>query len=232
MQSKATTVEQYLAELPEDRRAAVQALREVILANLQGGYEEGMQYGMIGYYVPHSIYPAGYHCDPKQPLPLACVASQKNYLAVYLSCLYSQPEFDAWFRGAWTGAGKKLDMGKGCVRFKRIGDVPLEVLGQAIARVPVPEFIRIYETARESAGRHGRSTKKASSTEETPVKKAPAKKAQARQTTAKKAASRPTPAKKAPVKKASAVKPSVKKMTSSKGAAQPAARTARSTRKK
>lgn len=232
MQSKATTVEQYLAELPEDRRAAVQALREVILANLPGGYEEGMQYGMIGYYVPHSIYPPGYHCDPRQPLPLACVASQKNHLSVYLSCLYSEPAFDAWFRDAWTNAGKKLDMGKGCVRFKRIGDVPLEVLGQAIARVPVAEFIRVYETARDSAGRHGRPTKKASSAEKAPAKKAPAKKVQAKQTAVKKAATRPSPAKKAPVKKVSAGKPGVKKMTSSKGAVQPASRTARSARRK
>ncbi len=147
MQSKATTVEQYLAELPEDRRAAVQAVRTVILKNLPKGYEEGMQYGMIGYYVPQSIYPPGYHCDPKQPLPFACLASQKKYISVYLGCVYGNAEHEAWFRAAWAKSGKKLDMGKSCVRFKKIEDVPLSVIGQSITRVPVKKFIEHYETA-------------------------------------------------------------------------------------
>src|SRR5580700_2777009 len=98
MQSKATTVERYLAELPPDRRAAVSAVREVILSNLDAGYAEGMQYGMIGYYVPHSIFPAGYRCDPKQPLPFAHLASQKNYMSLYLMCLY----------GGWGGESNRL----------------------------------------------------------------------------------------------------------------------------
>ncbi len=125
MQSKATTVEQYLGELPADRREAVQAIRNVILKNLPKGYEEGMQYGMIGYFVPHSIYPPGYHCDPKQPLPFACLASQKNYISVYLGCVYGNPEHEAWFREAWAKSGKKLDMGKSCVRFKKLDGVML-----------------------------------------------------------------------------------------------------------
>jgi len=128
MQSKATTVEEYLAELPEDRREALQAIRTVILENLPKGYEEGMQYGMIGYFVPHSVYPPGYHCDPKQPLPFAGLASQKNYMSLYLMF---DSKFEAWFREAWTKTGKKLDRGKSCVRFKKIEDVPLKVIGQA-----------------------------------------------------------------------------------------------------
>ena len=98
MQSKATTVEQYLSELPEDRRKAIEAVRQVILENLDKDYEEGMQYGMIGYYVPHRVYPAGYHCDPKQPLPFAGLASQKNHMALYLMCVYGESDHAQWFR--------------------------------------------------------------------------------------------------------------------------------------
>ena len=147
MQSKATTVQQYLRELSPDRRAAIQAVRETILQALPKGYEEGMQYGMIGYYVPHSLYPDGYHCDPKQPLPFAHLASQKNYMSIYLFCNYSDAEQRQWFEQAWTDAGKKLDAGKSCVRFKTLDDVPLKVVGQAIARYPVNKFIKIYESA-------------------------------------------------------------------------------------
>ncbi len=147
MQSKATTVEQYLAELPEDRREALQAIRSVILKNLPKGYEEGMQYGMIGYCVPHSIYPPGYHCDPKQPLPFACLASQKNHMAFYGTCIYGDSDHEKWFREAWAKTGKKLDMGKSCVRFKKIEDVALSVIGQAVKRVPVKKFIAFYEAA-------------------------------------------------------------------------------------
>ena len=97
MQSKATTVEQYLAELPEDRRKAVEAVRQVVLKNLDKDFEEGMQYGMIGYYVPHRVYPAGYHCDPKQPLPFAGLASQKNHMALYLMCVYGESDHRGGF---------------------------------------------------------------------------------------------------------------------------------------
>jgi hypothetical protein len=143
MQSKATTVAQYLASLPEDRRTALQAVRKAILANLDKDYEEGMQYGMIGYYVPHSVFPPGYHCDPKQPLPFAGLASQKNYMSIYLGCVYTGEE--KWFRDAWTARGKKLDMGKVCIRFKKIEDVPLDVVGEAIKRTPVKKWIATYE---------------------------------------------------------------------------------------
>ncbi len=153
MQSKAATVEEYLSELPEERREALAAVRDVVLENLPKGYEEGMQYGMIGYFVPHSVYPSGYHCDPRQPLPFAGLASQKNHMSIYLMCVYGDPEHEAWFRQAWEKTGKKLDMGKSCVRFKKIDDVPLKVVGQAIKRVPAKKFIARYESVVQSMGK-------------------------------------------------------------------------------
>ena len=146
MQSSAATVADYLASLPEDRRAAIQAVREVFAANLGAGYEEGMQYGMIGYYVPHSIYPAGYHCDRKQPLPLAGLASQKGHMSLYLMGLYMSPGITEWFQSAWLNAGKKLDMGKACVRFKKVDTLALDVLAEAFRRLPVAEYVQIYES--------------------------------------------------------------------------------------
>lgn len=146
MTSKATTVEQYLAELPEDRRHAISAVREVILKNLPKGYEEGMQYGMIAYYVPHSIYPKGYHCDPKQPLTYAALASQKNYMSIYLMCEYGHTDNREKFVEAYKASGKKLDMGKSCVRFKKLDDLPLEVIGDAIGRVPVDTYVSMVES--------------------------------------------------------------------------------------
>ena len=160
MTSKAKTVAEYLEALPEDRRGAISALREVVLANLPKGYEECMSYGMIGYVVPHRLYPAGYHCDPKLPLPFANLASQKNHMALYLMTVYGDPATEKWFRNAWQAAGKKLDMGKCCVRFKRLADVPLEVVGQAIARVPVANYIaRIEKVLAATAKRTTRKTK-------------------------------------------------------------------------
>jgi hypothetical protein len=148
MQSKATTVAQYLAELPEERRRALGAVREVILKNLDEDYEEGMQYGMIGYYVPHRVFPAGYHCDPSKPLPFACLASQKNHMSLYMMSCYGGGAEEEWLRGQWAKAGKKLDMGSSCIRFKKLEDLPLDVIGQAIARVPVQEYIKAYQKAR------------------------------------------------------------------------------------
>jgi len=153
MISKARTVGEYLAELPAERRAALQAVREVILKNLDADYEEGMQYGMIGYYVPHRVYPAGYHCDPQQPLPFAGLASQKNHMAIYLMCVYGHPQHEQWFRQAWAKSGKKLDMGKACVRFRKLNDLPLAVIGQAIARVPASALIAHYESALKPTAR-------------------------------------------------------------------------------
>ena len=141
MQSKAATVEQYLAELPEDRRAAIEAVRKVILENLDEDYEEGIQYGMIGYFVPHRVFPAGYHCDPKQPLPFAGLASQKNYMSLYLMCIYGDSNHLKWFQDAWAKTGKKLDMGKSCIRFKKVDDLALAVIAEAIRRVPAKKYI-------------------------------------------------------------------------------------------
>ena len=176
MQSKATTVEQYLAELPADRREAIEAVRRVILANLDGGFQEGMQYGMIGYFVPHSIYPSGYHCDPKQPLPFTCLASQKNYMSLYLGCVYGNSALAKWFQNAWAKTGKKLDMGKSCIRFKKLEDMALDVIGQVIARVTVKNYIAYYEAAIKSGGERSRGAKKPAAKKARAVKKSAAKK--------------------------------------------------------
>ncbi len=158
MLSKATTVAEYLASLPPERRTALAAVRDVILRNLDSDYEEGMSYGMIGYYVPHRVFPAGYHTDPRQGLPFAALASQKQYMSVYLMGLYcgcvegvSDTSLVRWFRGAWAATGKKLDMGKACIRFKRLDDLPLDVLGEAIRRLPAKLYIAEYEKARSTS---------------------------------------------------------------------------------
>src|SRR5262245_7458606 len=122
MRSKATTVAAYLAEQPPERRSALAAVRKAILANLDHDYEEGMQYGMIGYYGPHRVCPSGYHCDPQQPLPFAGLGAQKGHLSLYLMSVYGQPGEAAWLRKEFARAGKKLDMGKSCIRFQRAED--------------------------------------------------------------------------------------------------------------
>jgi len=159
MQSKAKTVKEYLAELPADRRAAITAVRKVILENLDKDYEEGMHYGGIGYCVPHRVYPAGYHCDPKQPLPFAGLASQKNYMSVYLMCIYGNAETADRFRKEWAKTGKKLDMGKCCIRFKKLEDVALEVIGKTIARVPAKKYVAYCEAALRTTGKKKPSAK-------------------------------------------------------------------------
>ncbi|MCA9278661.1 MAG: DUF1801 domain-containing protein [Phycisphaeraceae bacterium] len=172
MQSKATTVAQYLKELPADRRAAIEQVRAVVLKNLPKGYEEGMQYGMIGYFVPHSLYPAGYHCDPKQPLPFMSIASQKNHMAIYMCSIYMEPDSAIWLQQQWAkevekGNAKRLDMGKSCIRFKKIEDIPLNVIGAAVKRAPVKQVIASYENNLAMYGSKRASKKKTS-------KKAPA----------------------------------------------------------
>ncbi len=161
MQSSAQFVEQYLASLPEDRRIAIEKIRSVILANLDVNIEEGMQYGMIGYYVPHRIYPAGYHCDPKQPLPYAGLASQKNHMAIYMMTIYGDPAHLKWFESAWKKTGKKLDMGKSCIRFKKLEDVALEVIGEAFKRVPASAYITNYERVLKRTDQGGMKRTKA-----------------------------------------------------------------------
>lgn len=153
MQSKAKTVDEYLKELPADRRQGVELVRQVILDNLDPAYEEGMQYGMIGYYVPHSLYPAGYHCDPRQPLPFACLASQKNHLSLYLTSIYGSEKLRKQFLADWAKTGKPLDMGKSCIRFKKVEDLALEAIGRAIRDLPARKYIEFYESAIPEAKR-------------------------------------------------------------------------------
>jgi hypothetical protein len=145
MTSTAKTVDEYLVALTPERRTAISAVRDVVLSNLPKGYEEVMLYGMIGYVVPHSIYPAGYHCDPTKPLTYAMLGSQKNHMAIYLMSVYGHKETETWFRKAYQATGKKLDMGKSCVRFKKVEQLPLEVIGQAIARATVDKYIACVE---------------------------------------------------------------------------------------
>ncbi|MCK6448502.1 MAG: DUF1801 domain-containing protein [Planctomycetes bacterium] len=161
MQSKASSVEQYLKALDPDRRAAISAVRDVVNANIDRAFEEGMQYGMIGWYLPHSRYPAGYHCDPKQPLPFAGLASQKQHMSIYLMGLYvgpdggpkGQTELSRWFQSAWERTGRKLDMGKACVRFKKLDDVALDVLAQAFRRLTAAKYVEGYEAALALSGK-------------------------------------------------------------------------------
>lgn len=147
MQSTATTVEQYLQELSEERKEVVGKLREVILENLPNGFEECMNYGMLGYGVPHSLYPEGYHCDPKLPLPFMNLASQKNFVAVYHMGIYSDPSVMDWFLAQYPKHCKtKLDMGKSCIRFKNLSNVPYGLIGQLASKISVAEWISTYET--------------------------------------------------------------------------------------
>jgi hypothetical protein len=189
MQSKAATVAQYLKELPDDRREAIEAIRAVILKHLPKGYEEGMQYGMIGYYVPHTLYPPGYHCDPKQPLPFASLASQKNHMALYTMTVYSDPEVQAWFTKAWTAKGHKLDMGKSCIRFKKLEDVPLDVVGQLMKKVSVKQYIQTYEDAYVHRNTPAKKTTKKVAKKKT-TKKRPVKKKTVKKKAVKKKASK------------------------------------------
>ena len=171
MQSSAKTVQQYLKELPADRREVMNAVRGAILAHLPDGYEECMSYGMIGYVVPHRIYPKGYQCNPKLPLPFVNLGSQKNHMALHLMCCYGDPKLKASFEKAWRDAGKKFDMGGGCVRFKKLEDVPLAVIGDLVAGLPVDVYIRRIEKAfAENAA--ARASKKTVKTKPTKKKSA------------------------------------------------------------
>lgn len=148
MQYKANTPEEYIAQIPEERKEPIKKLQKVIKENLPNGFEEQIQYGMIGYVVPHSIYPDGYHCDPKIPLPFMNIASQKNFIAVYSSALYAKKELMDWFVAEFPKHCKrKLDMGKSCVRFKKIEEIPYELIGELTSKMSVKEWISIYESA-------------------------------------------------------------------------------------
>ena len=146
MQSKATTVDAYIAELPEDRQKAITELRKVIKKNLPKGFQELMNYGMMGWSVPHSKYPAGYHCKPTDPLPFLALASQKNFIAVYHMGIYADPKLLKWFTDAHAKASpKKLDMGKSCIRYKKTEDIPFKLIGELVAKITPDEWIATYE---------------------------------------------------------------------------------------
>ena len=145
MQSKAATIEEYLDELEDDRREAISTVRDVVLDNLPDGYEEMILFGMITYAVPLSTYPKTYN---KLPLMYAALASQKRHMALYLTNVYGDGEVEKWFRERYLATGKRLDMGKSCVRFRKLDDLPLELVGEAIAMTPIDEFIEVYEASR------------------------------------------------------------------------------------
>lgn len=147
MRIEASSPEDYISKLPEDRKEVISKLRSVVLENLPKGFSEEMSYGMIGYVVPHSLYPDGYHCDPKLPLPFMSMASQKNFVAFYHMGLYAKPELHDWFVNEYPNHAKyKLDMGKSCIRFKRMDDVPYQLIGELVKRMSQEEWVGIYET--------------------------------------------------------------------------------------
>jgi hypothetical protein len=146
MQSTSKTPDQYFATLPEDRKAAMTELRNVILKNLPKGFTESMAYGMVGYVVPHSLYPKGYHCDPKQPLPFLSIASQKNFIALYHMGIYSDPKLLEWFTREYPKHSKtKLDMGKSCIRFKKPDQIPFKLIGELASKMTPQNWIDTYE---------------------------------------------------------------------------------------
>jgi hypothetical protein len=145
VRSDAATVDEYLRDLIDERRAAIEAVRAVILANLPEGFVEGMQYGMIGYFIPLERYPDTYN---GQPLGVCALANQKRHMALYLMGIYADDAEASWFKERWRESGKRLDMGRSCVRFRKLDDVPLDVVGAAIARTSVADFIAAYERSR------------------------------------------------------------------------------------
>ncbi len=148
MKFKAATVEEYLNEVPVERQAYFNQLREVMLTNIPAGFVEQMSYGLIGYIVPHDIYPAGYHCNPELPLPFANIASQKNFIALHHMGIYSKPELLDWFVKQYPKHCKlKLDMGKSCIRFKKAEQIPFDLIAELMQKMSVDDWIQIYETA-------------------------------------------------------------------------------------
>lgn len=146
MQYKASSIEEYIEQLPEDRQDAIHKLRKTIQDNLPKGFAEAMNYGMIGYVVLHSEYPAGYHCDTKLPLPFMNVASQKNFIAFYHMGIYANPELMDWFTAEYPKYVKtKLDMGKSCVRFKKIETIPYKLIGELVQKMSMQDWIDLYE---------------------------------------------------------------------------------------
>jgi uncharacterized protein YdhG (YjbR/CyaY superfamily) len=148
MQSKAATPQEYLDSLPDDRKEAIEKIRSAIKQNLPEGFHECIGYGMLGYVVPHSLYPKGYHCDPKLPLPFLSVASQKNFIALYHMGVYAQKDLYDWFVAEYPKHCKtKLDMGKSCIRFKKVSDIPYELIAELAGKMTVQQWIDCYESA-------------------------------------------------------------------------------------
>ena len=146
MQYKATSPEDYIQQIPAERQEPMRQLRKTILANLPEGFEETISYGMIGYVVPHSLYPAGYHCDTKLPLPFMNIASQKNFIAFYHMGIYANPDLLAWFQAEFPKHVKtKLDMGKSCIRFKKPEQIPFALLGELVTKMTPEDWIDLYE---------------------------------------------------------------------------------------
>jgi len=146
MKIEASSPDEYVSKLPEDRKAPISKLRAIILKNMPKGLEEGMSYNMLGYYVPHSVYPAGYHCNTKLPLPFINLASQKNFIALYHSGIYAKKELYDWFVGEYPKHCKyKIDMGKSCIRFKKSEDIPYTLIQELLNKMTVKEWIDIYE---------------------------------------------------------------------------------------
>lgn len=142
------SVENYIEQLPEDRATPIRKLRQSILANLANGFEEEMSYGMLGYVVPHKVYPDGYHCDPKKPLPFMNLASQKNFIAVHHMGMFADKALLDWFVSEYPKHCKyKLDMGKSCVRFKKMEDIPYELIGELCSKMSIEQWIETYESA-------------------------------------------------------------------------------------
>jgi uncharacterized protein YdhG (YjbR/CyaY superfamily) len=147
MQYKANSPEDYISQVPAKRQNALKKLRKIIVENLPNGFEEGIKYSMIGYYVPHSIYPNGYHCNPKEPLPFMSFASQKNSINIYHSGIYTVPEIHDWFVNEYPKHCKqKLNMGKSCIRFKKIEDIPFNLIAELCTKMSVKKWINIYES--------------------------------------------------------------------------------------
>jgi len=148
MQSTATTISAYLEEIPEERKEAFKKLRETILENIPKGFVEQISYGMIGYVVPHSSYPNGYHCNPKLPLPFINIASQKNFIALYHMGIYANPELLNWFTKEYPKHSvQKLDMGKSCIRFKKMDQIPFDLIGELVQKMSIDEWITSYESS-------------------------------------------------------------------------------------
>ena len=148
MQSTAESVTEYLNSLPEERKIVLSKLSDLIRQNLPQGFEEQMSYGMIGYVVPHSLFPAGYHCDPKLPLPFLNIASQKNFVALYHMGMYADKDLLEWFTSEFPKHAKgKLDMGKSCVRFKKMDDIPYELIAELVSKMTVNDWIACYQSA-------------------------------------------------------------------------------------